>query len=181
MGLEAEYHALCATPSDVQLHLPRFVALVAELQARHVIELGTRDGVSTIAWLYALERTSGRLTSIDIDPPPDIGPYPHWTFLRGDDCDPQVISQLEPADIVFIDTSHHYDHTRRELKLYHPLVRRGGRIVLHDTELRRPDGARRWPAFPVKKAIVEFCERAGYEWMNVSECWGLGIICVGRL
>lgn len=174
--LESEYRRLCETPSDIYLHLPRFVKLVEMTGAKHVIELGTRTGVSTIAWLYGLESTGGRLTSIDIDAKPDIDDHPSWTFIQGDDLAPAITSALEPADIVFIDTSHLYDQTVKELNVYRWLVKPGGLIVLHDTELEIPEGAPMRPRFPVKKAVVEFVEAEGYEWQNIPECWGLGII-----
>ena len=175
MTLTSEYQRVCATPSDIQNHLPRFVALCEELHATHVIELGTRTGVSTIAWLYGL-RGIGRLTSVDIDPKPPIGDYEHWTFIQGDDLDPAVIDKLAPADIVFIDTSHHYEHTVAELATYRQLVKPGGRIVLHDTMLRRPEGSPSRPLFPVKRAIEEFVEHERLDWFEHLDSWGLGVI-----
>lgn len=179
VDLESEYQRLCVTPSDIHEHLPTFVQLVEELDAKHVIELGTRSGVSTIAWLYALLGTDGHLTSIDIDERPDIGEYEHWTFIQGDDLDPTITSALEPADIVFIDTSHLYDQTVKELNVYRWLVKPGGVLVLHDTELPLPEGAPPRPLFPVKTAVVEFCQANGYEWLNDPRCWGLGLIRLG--
>jgi len=85
------YRRLCRTPSDVHEHLPVFADLVAELNAQHVIELGTRSGVSTVAWLHALADTGGRLTSVDIDVRPPIGDWPHCTFIQSDDTDPDLI------------------------------------------------------------------------------------------
>lgn len=178
MSLAELYAERCETPSDIYLHLPRFVAMVEELNAQHVIELGTRSGVSTIAWLHALERTGGRLTSIDIDPRPSIGEWPHWTFIQGDDEDPDVVGQLDVADIVFIDTSHLYEHTLRELNLYRWLVRPGGLLVLHDTMLEQPEGAPPRPRFPVRTAVEEFCRAENFGWINVPDCWGLGVIRV---
>jgi cephalosporin hydroxylase len=172
------YEELCRTPSDIYLHLPRFVALVDELKAQHVIELGTRSGVSTVAWLYALEATGGRLTSIDLDPPPDLGVQHDWLFVQGDDCDPNIVACLELADIVFIDSSHHYRHTLTELYTYRWLVNPGGVIVCHDTMLERPEGAPLRPRFPVRTAIEEFVKSEGYEWINIPECFGLGIVKV---
>jgi cephalosporin hydroxylase len=178
VSLATEYERVTATPSDIYLHLPRFVELVLELDAQHVIELGTRTGVSTIAWLYALERTGGRLTSVDIDPRPDIGEWEHWTFHQAHDLDPFLLSELDPADIVFIDTSHVYEHTRSELNVYRYMVNRGGLIVCHDTELEWPEDAPRRPRFPVRTAIAEFCDAEGFDWSNDPKCCGLAEIRV---
>lgn len=177
MILEQRYRELCATPSDIYLHLPRMVELVRKLNAQHVIELGTRTGVSTIAWLYALEQTGGRLTSVDVDAQPPIGEWAHWQFIQGDDCEQTVFTQLDPADIVFIDTSHAYLHTVRELNLYRWLVNPGGVIICHDTELMYPgDAPPSDPRFPVRRAIEDFTTQNGYHWENISGCWGLGVI-----
>ena len=175
--LEEMYRRLCRTPSDIYEHLPTFVQLVKERNAQHVVELGTRTGVSTVAWLHALEGTGGRLTSVDIDSMPGIGVFDHWRFVQGSDLDPAVFADLEQADIVFIDTSHHYEQTLRELNLYRHLVRPGGLIVCHDTELPRPEGSPRHdPVFPVRAAIEEFCEAEGLAWTNDPKCWGLAQI-----
>lgn len=181
MSLAERYAELCATPSDIYLHLPKMVALVEELNAQHVIELGSRTGVSTVAWLYALESTGGRLTSVDLDARPPIGDWPNWRHIVGDDCDPSVLAQLEPADIIFVDSSHHYNHTRRELNLYRWLVKSGGVICLHDTELPYPEGTAppQDPSFPVKKAVREFVAENGFEWTNSPECWGFAVVKVG--
>jgi len=176
MSLEDEYDRLCSTPSDINEHLPRFVDIVTVVNAEHVIELGTRSGVSTIGWLWALEQTGGRLTSVDLSPRPDIGDHDRWTFIQGDDMDPEVFGLLDPAEIVFIDTSHTYDHTAAELEAYIALVKPGGVIVLHDTENRIPEDAPLRPLFPVKKAVIEFCEARGLHWLNLPNNNGLGII-----
>jgi len=176
--LKAKYDAVAATPSDIYEHLPVLVEMVLKADAKKVIELGTRTGVSTIAWLYALEQTGGHLWSVDMDAKPPIGEFPHWTFIQGDDESDQVLSQLPPqVDILFLDTSHHYEHTKRELELYLSQVKPGGLIVCHDTELPIPEGAPPQDApYPVKRAIQEFTAKHGLRWFNLPNCWGLGII-----
>ena len=181
MSLAEMYAERCATPSDIVNHLPRMVALVEELGAQHVVELGTRTGVSTVAWLHALESTGGRLTSVDLDARPPIGEFDHWTFIQGDDCDPDVVAGIEPADIVFIDSSHHYGHTKRELAIYRWLVKPGGVLCLHDTELPYPEGTAppKDPSYPVKKAVREFVAEEGIptdDWINFTDCWGFSIV-----
>lgn len=179
MSLEDEYNRLIEIPSDIVNHLPRFVKMVHDLNAQHVIELGTRSGVSTVAWLYALEKTGGKLTSIDIDPVPPIGDYPHWVFIQSDDLNPDIVASLDSADIIFIDTSHLYEQTVKELHTYLPLVKNGGVLVLHDTELAMPMGASfAEPQYPVKKAVLEFIDETGFEYVIHEDCWGLAIINV---
>lgn len=170
------YERACSTPSDIWEHLPTFVELCAALDARKVVELGVRTGVSTIAWLHGLEHTGGHLWSVDISEPPEIPGAARWTFLQGDDRDPSIIAAL-PADvdIVFIDTSHTYAHTLQELALYTPRVRKGGRIVLHDTEVEHPDGTTDTD-YPVRRAVELFCEANGLAWTNYPNCNGLAIV-----
>lgn len=172
--LASLFQAACQTPSDIYEHLPVFHELC--VGATKIIELGTRGGVSTIAWLYGLEH-QGHLWSVDIDPAPDMT-YPHWTFIQGDDLDPAVVGQLpDDADVVFIDTSHAYEDTLAELNVYRWKVKPGGKIVLHDTELRRPGGLlTRQPPFPVKVAVEEFCTEENLTWTNRPNNNGLGVI-----
>lgn len=175
-ALASMYAERCTTPSDIYLHLPTFVDMVHVLNAKHVVELGSRSGVSTVAWLHALERTGGRLTSVDLDPAPPIGEWPHWTHIQADDMslDPESFA---PADIVFIDTSHHYGHTIAELRLWVRAVRPGGLIVMHDTCLQWPEGAEHADGpFPVMRALREFVAETGFRWTNDPRCWGLGVI-----
>ena len=176
--LAAHYDRLARTPSDIYLHLPRFVGMVQAGQCTKVLELGTRTGVSTVAWLHALAETGGHLWSVDLDTRPAIGEHRHWTYIQGDDTNEAVIAQLPgPFDICFIDTSHHYQHTLWELQRYIGLVRSGGLIVLHDTELPVPEGAPAGdPTYPVKRAIEQFVAARNLKWFNIPDCWGLGII-----
>jgi predicted O-methyltransferase YrrM len=168
-------------PSDVREHLPVFVNMVKRLPATRVIELGVRSGVSTVAWLYAL-RGCGQLWSVDVNRPPTMGRLCAvaecpWTFVRGRDDEQAVLDALpQEVDIVFIDTSHTYWQTHIELVLYSARVRKGGRILLHDTELRRPAMSHENIDFPVRKAMIEFAERQRLKWVNKTNCNGLGII-----
>jgi cephalosporin hydroxylase len=177
-SLAEMYRERCLATSDIFEHLPTLVDLVVEHDCQNVLELGVCTGNSTVAFLYALEQTGGSLTSVDLDDAPPIGEHPHWSFIQGDDVDPQVFAQCDLVDLLFIDTDHGYRHTLQELYLYSHLVRRPGLIVLHDTELEHPIGEALKPAFPVKKAVTEFCESEGYEFTNNPACYGLAVIRV---
>lgn len=186
--LAERYSRLCVEPSDVVEHLPTFVAAVKELEATRVIELGVRYGVSTIAWLYALQG-KGHLWAVDtsfpvpatadavhlLDPQGPLGVCDHWNFILGHDTSPTVLDLLpKEADIIFIDTNHVYAETLVELELYYPRVRPGGRIFMHDTALEATAGDPQ--PYPVRTAVEEFCQDKGLVWHNNPSCCGLGTI-----
>lgn len=157
--LEPLYEHLLTQDTDIKAHLPRFVDLVHRLDAKTVIELGVRTGVSSIAWITALSKTDGHLWSVDIDPaPPIVATHPRCTFTQGADLDPFLLAQLpEQADIVFVDTDHTYELTVEELGAYRPKVRDGGCIVLHDVAVETFEHhTTPQPPFPVRQAVEEF-------------------------
>lgn len=191
--LADRYAQLCVEPSDINEHLPTFVQAVKDLDAKIVLELGTRYGVSTIAWLYALE-DHGHLYSVDcsfpvaapgsdvnlLDPQGPLGVIPWWSFILGYDNWPHVLAMLPPrVDIVFLDTNHVYEETLHELALYVPRIRSGGRMYCHDSALEITGNATTpQPSFPVKTAISEFCAKNGLKWDNTDANSGLATIYI---
>jgi predicted O-methyltransferase YrrM len=146
-----------------------------------LVELGVRTGNSTCAFLLALARAcQGMLWSVDIaEPQVPVGwrGLPWWNLLVADDVSVQAQAWLPcDIDLLFIDTSHSYEHTRAELNLYAPRMRPGGLVLLHDTQWKYPDVALPEPAGPVAEAASEFCQRTGRSWQNRPGRYGLGII-----
>lgn len=164
------------TPSDISGHLQYMHDLCVELEATQVVELGVRTGVSTAAFLAAMETNGGRVWSADINPPrvdPLIVDHPCWVFVWGDDM--ELVDEAPDADIVFIDTSHAYQHTLDELDAYSRLARKA--ILLHDTQLEQPEGLTGQPPFPVRRACLEWLDRnPGWEWSEFTHCYGLGVM-----
>ena len=182
MSLLQECFRRSQSGSDIHAHLPRLFEL-ASIPYVKVIELGVRRGDSTAAFLAAAEEQGGEVWSVDIaDPrvPAEWHDLQFWYLTVGDDL--KVADQLpDNVDIVFIDTSHTYEQTKLELELYVEKVKSGGLIVLHDTELRRPEASPASdPDFPVAQAVREFVEAdAGRSVEWVEGCYGLGIVTVG--
>lgn len=177
VGVTSAYQQLLGTPSDIRGHLTRFVTLVETLDAQRVCELGVRTGVSTVAWLEGLRRTGGQLYAVDIDPCPIR--HRQLTFVQGDDCDEAVVAQIpDELDIVFVDSSHLYVHTQREIELYAPKLAGGGCIVFHDVAVERfdhhPDDE---IAYPVRTAVEEAAFEREWKvdwWENdhgLAVCW----------
>jgi len=69
----------------------------------------------------------------------------NWTHFISDDCELGKKITLEHSwpngipfkkiDLLFIDTSHEYKHTLRELEIWLPLMNKGAWILFHDTNL----------------------------------------------
>lgn len=179
---EELFNRTCGTWSDIQDHLPRFSDLVVSLDAQVVIELGVRWGTSAIAWLHGLQQTGGYLFAVDIEHLP-IAVDGHHQMMRvtGDDCDQRVLRRLPlSADIVFVDSSHRYEHTCREIELYAGRVRPGGVMVFHDTNMRAFEHLPDERPWPVRTAVEEWIGRSGFSVETYSDSYGLAIVTVDR-
>ncbi len=124
------YRSCCQIPSDINEHLPSLKELAEDCS--HVTELGVRTVVSTWAFMAA---NPARLVSYDIHWHPNIalasdlasGAGIRFEFLEKD----VLQADLEPTDLLFIDTKHNYDQLRRELEIHSRRVAKY--IALHDT------------------------------------------------
>jgi predicted O-methyltransferase YrrM len=131
--LSRAYKFATLTPSDINEHLPMLHFLAQ--QCDHVTEFGVRTGASTLAFLHGLQGRRATLRSYDINDQfnvcEDMTPHTRvdWVFSV---CSTLAISQIEPTDLLFVDTLHRYEQVRHELALHGDAVRRW--IVFHDTE-----------------------------------------------
>jgi len=171
--------------SDVREYLPFLYETAKSYPGARILELGSRKGNSTLAFLAAAKEVNGHVWSCDIenvarDPAGMLfwSRIPCWTFIHGDDMDPAVQEQLPgEIDVFFLDTSHEYEHTLAELRAYMPRVAPGGIALFHDTRLIG------WPGHeppgdmpPVAQALGEYCAEAGLSWDEIPGEYGLGRI-----
>lgn len=167
--------AYIATPSDINEHLQFIHDLCVAVDAKTVVELGVRTGVSTAAFLTAMDVTGGAVWSCDVHQPrvdPWIRDHPRWEFWWGSDLD--LAGDAPDCDVLFIDTSHAYQHTVDELRLYAPKARR--LILLHDTQLEQPEQVGPQPPFPVRKAALEWhATHPEWVWEEHPHNNGLGV------
>ena len=118
-------------------------ALIAALKPRIVVELGTRDGNTTLPILEAMSLVEShlyrysRVYSVDTAQTSFICPekYRHiWSFHH---CDAIEFLRTWPTseimDLVFIDDWHAYEHVKEELHLLDKLVSPSSVILVHDT------------------------------------------------
>ncbi len=159
-------------------YLPLLYAYARLYVNVRVLEIGSRTGNSTLAFLFAAKETGGHVWSVDIDPgvpanPDGMLPWagdPDWTFTAGDATDPAVAAQ-QPAevDILFIDAGHLYAETKAELALYMPRLAPGGTALFHDTRLD-------WDEFGVRRALDFYCGLHGLTWCDLPGTCGLGVV-----
>lgn len=163
-------------PTDIHQHLKTLYQLVVDLNAKLVLELGVNTAESTIALLEAVEKTDGQLISVDIQRLPQTRPMlekyglvGRWSFhLMNDIQFGMEWPKDRKADLIFVDTSHEYEHTKREIEVFEPILRPGGIMVFHDT-VTFHDG--------VQKPINEFLQsHPGWPYENKTNCNGLGIL-----
>jgi predicted O-methyltransferase YrrM len=179
MTLQAQHTARAGSRSDISGHLD-FLYRQARGRAA-MAELGVREGNSTCALLAAIEISgSGQLHSVDIAPPAVPQSWqdlPYWHFLQADDLSRAARAHIpERLDLLFIDTSHSYDHTLAELAVYAPRVRPGGVICCHDTHWAPGDIELAAPAGPVAQALDTWCRMKRLEWENRPGSYGMGVI-----
>lgn len=128
--LENEYRWAAETPSDFSVHVPMLRALASVCD--HVTEMGVRTGVSTRALLVE----DCVVRSYDMY----LNDYVESLFekARSAGKDVQYIKgntlaiDIEPTDMLFIDTEHTYQQVSQELRLHANKVRKF--IAFHDTD-----------------------------------------------
>ena len=130
--------------TDISDHLVTIYTEAMEMQPALIVELGTRGGESTQALVRAAERAGGHVVSVDIEDCGAVAASPRWTFVHEDDVAfaarfPEWAHERGyPAliDVLFLDTSHTYEHTKQEIAAWLPMLRPDGKVILHDTNLR---------------------------------------------
>jgi|TARA_B100001971_G_scaffold65136_1_gene59896 predicted O-methyltransferase YrrM len=122
--------------TDIYEHLTTLFLLIIEKKAKTIVELGTRNGESTIALVEGAKKTNGKVFSFDLDPCLEakkriksLNLDSYWSFKQSNSLDVDWKSEI---DHLFIDSSHKYSETLAELKKFEPYVRNGGVITLHD-------------------------------------------------
>jgi SAM-dependent methyltransferase len=141
--IEEMYARSLRLPSDIGEHLPYLRQLGS--QAETITEFGTRHGLSTIAFLASKPE---RLCCYDIHLTPEAlaisSSSSRVTMHKAN----VLQIDIDPVDLLFIDTWHTYEQLRQEFRRHATKARKF--IVLHDTTsfgTRGEDGGQGlWPA-----------------------------------
>ena len=126
----------------INSHVPTIFCYAVHQAPENILELGVgHGGDSTKALFRAAGLFNGWLTGLDIIPFCEgiYKPLSNTTFHLGDDITFLKSYAQQPKrgkfDIVFIDTSHRYEHTLEEIKGSIPVLKKGGIILFHDSNV----------------------------------------------
>jgi hypothetical protein len=147
-ALTYQYELHAQQPSDIYEHLPVLRQLAKECSS--VVEIGLRTIISTWGILQGLSENPSSTRSylgIDIDAPPYQTLFLakrlaetngiEFDFWQAND----MKIDIEPVEMLFIDSLHTYCHLTYELEKFSPKVKKY--IVMHDTS--DPWGSRDQP------------------------------------
>ena len=133
-----------ARETDICDHLETIFLECLNMQPRLIVELGVGDGEST----FVLERVArlwkAKLISVDIADCKKVSSYRQRIFVQRDDIEfahqfsdfCKVNNMDHRIDILFIDTSHLYDHTFQEIRCWFPFLASRSKVIFHDTNMK---------------------------------------------
>ncbi len=154
MPLLNKYDELVRNKSDINEHLPtlfRYASL-----CRHITEFWVRTGLSDFAILAGMDKDT-KFIAYDINTPPTLRElkllaHSDWKTYNFNQWDTKKI-EIEPTDMLFIDTLHDYDLLKVELERHAHKVRKY--ILFHDTKTFGDKGETKWHLW-LNKAIKEY-------------------------
>jgi predicted O-methyltransferase YrrM len=121
---------------DSDRHLMSLFGIALGSKAKTIIELGVRNGDTTLPLTLAAKHNNGHLYSVDINQtsyclPKELSE--NQTFIQSD-----AIKFLEnwdsekSIDLIYIDDWHSYEHVKKELEILDSKVSPSTIILLHD-------------------------------------------------
>lgn len=171
--------------NDINEYVLTLFNQVIQNDAKVVIELGA--GQSTFAFTAGVNVTKGKFYSIDMGGKEATLRFcPNWEgildkegrleFIQGDDME-IVKTWDKEADILFIDTSHTYEHTKAELEAWPKFVKVGGQLIMHDTAHKEGVGV------GCRKALDEFLEKhkGEYSIIHLLDTKHIGLSILNKL
>lgn len=177
--------------TDINEHLLTLFDESVAVKPKLIVELGTRGGESTKIFAEVAKVCDSFFISVDMEDCNNVCNYKNWQFVKDDDIkfakkfekfcrDKSIVSKI---DILFIDTSHKYWHTRREIKHWLPHLNQDGKIIFHDTNLKRWDNKRGVIRAIEKLVGTKFDENYNFEFTfkkwhikHFTNCNGLTIL-----
>lgn len=173
-SIQSRYEVVKKEPTDMWEHMDVLKAHSA--QCASVVEFGVYDCTSTWALLAGLPK---KLTSYDIARRPEVDEVEQaasdsstqFKFVLASSTE----VELDPVDLLFIDSKHTYEHLKAELALHANKI--GRYIILHDTTTfghvdENYSGRGLWPA--VEEFLADHPEWTIRQ--RLTNCHGLTVL-----
>jgi len=130
--------------TDISDHLETLFVESLAVKPRLIVELGVRTGQSTFVFERVAKLSDAYLVSVDIEPQKSSSSWNKWSFVHEDDlvfadrfADWCRGKRIEPKiDVLFIDTSHEYNQTKREISKWFPFLSEKAVVFFHDANVR---------------------------------------------
>jgi predicted O-methyltransferase YrrM len=175
-------------PGDSDRHLMTIFSIALATKGTTYLELGVRNGATTLPILLAAEMNHGEVFSVDINPisielPERLKDF--WKPHQGDAIEfLKNFDKNKKIDFIYVDDWHSYDHVANELQLIDRLVGPSSIILLHDlmwgnttpfyhVDLTLKEG--QWANGGPYRAVAEL-DPAFWEWSTLPWNNGLTIL-----
>jgi predicted O-methyltransferase YrrM len=158
--------------SDSAADLPLLWAIASVVEPETIVELGTRQGISTRTLIHAARQWSGRVVSVDPEnDKAELTDLPcEFIPMRGEEL---FCTWSEPTRFLFIDTDpHSYRQTRNWLDSWvKAWLADGGVAVFHDVVAARPE-------IQVAQAVRDWLREQPpiWRWQEFAGTSGLGLL-----
>lgn len=127
--------------SENQHYITFLNYIVKQIKPKNIVELGNREGLSTIALYDAAKEVGSDFYSIDIEEdqrycPPQMFNDSQMHFLFGDVCSLEIINKLPKSiDLLFTDTLHFDFQLRDEWEIYQHLLSDKALVAIDDINI----------------------------------------------
>ena len=131
--------------TDISDYLITLFVESLEIKPKLIVELGVRGGESTFVLERVAKLCNAKLVSVDIEDCSNVSTYENRNFIKKDDvsfakdfknwCEEKSIKP--EIDVLFIDTSHFFEHTVQEVNHWFPYLSNRSKVFFHDTNLSK--------------------------------------------
>jgi predicted O-methyltransferase YrrM len=141
--------------------------IIKKLKPKNIVELGNREGLSTLAMYDATKKVDADFFSIDIEKdlrycPDHMFSDPKMHFLFGDVCSLDIIKQIpKNIDILFTDTLHFDFQVRDEWEIYQHLLSDKALVAIDDININDKRKLFDKVQYP-KWDLTELCHHNGW-------------------
>lgn len=174
LPITAKYDQIAVMGTDMREHMPTLRSYAA--QCAHVTEFGVDDCTSTWGLLAGFPK---HMRSYDVVRKPEVTEVEALAAVASIDFkfieQSSLVAEIEPTDLLFIDSYHSYTQLKEEFRLHASKVRRY--ILMHDTVtfgLNDQDGKS-----PSLLLAIEHFLAEHPEWktaMHYTNCHGLMVL-----